>query len=268
MPMTLDDLIQDLHNCFVAVYQHSTGFAPAAQIAYEPIGRPVSPDAFRLQPGDTAFSQPITVEVFSRLTNVLPAVANGNFQYDTGRTIDKIYGDRLLAPSMPSADADVDAFARIKEDAGRAMLSIPSLTGPYPFHPAFASPRDWYNGCVQTNWRSYDSAASTVAPAAAAGETPLPPARRWNWVMLPKRGGRRPRQRSRASGRRRVPRFDFRCRTERGRLPLRLDLPARLRSLRRRQESRRLRSHSQRSPHFGNECCSRALASPVLPASP
>ncbi len=185
MPKTLDDLIQDLHFCFAALYQQSTGSAETAEVAYEPIGRSVAPDAFRLQPGDTAFSQPITMEVFSRLTNVLPDVTNGNFQYDTGRTIDKIYGD-LLAPSLPSAGAHVDAFAKIKEVAGRAMVSIPSLTGPYPFHPAFASPRDWYNACVQTNWRSYDSAASTGPPPAAAGETPLPPARRWNWVMLPK----------------------------------------------------------------------------------
>jgi hypothetical protein len=188
MTNIFDDVISDLHNSFMQIYQAKTSSLLTAPIlAYEPIGIPISDAMFKLNPTDAAYNTNLALERFSNMTNVIGVVTDGTFQ-DTGRKLDNMLEELALAPAMPASGFIADVFGKIKNDALKMFdptLGSSVLGQDARFHPTYATPNNWYDPTVTGNWHTYSSAASKTTVPPVGPRPPIPVSFQRGWQILP-----------------------------------------------------------------------------------
>src|SRR5450759_2013587 len=187
MSADVTTLMQQVYDYFLGLFQQRSGSTPGSTfLAFEPIGTPITPDMFKLHSTDTTYSPTLAVEQFSSLVNTIPDINADVFQR-TDKQVDDFY-QILLAGSLPINSNDDTLFATIKAQAAQkfepTLGSLLKLL--VQFHPSYATPRDWYDPSIDSNWAIYtfNSGQST---STGGGVTPpnLHPIRSWYWRVLP-----------------------------------------------------------------------------------
>ena len=169
MPSDPANLMEQIYDLLSSLYPNTAG--TGAFLAFEKLGMPVSPDMFRLQPGDATMSPALAIERLSQIANAA-LVVNGDSVQHTDRTVDAQL-QLLVQQSMASTPDTMASLGAAKGPAGQAFdgMALGSLEGPFTYHPTYATPADWYDPATAANWTAH-----TIGQASApqAG-TPPPP---------------------------------------------------------------------------------------------
>jgi hypothetical protein len=173
MPVDTNNLIQNVYDYFVSLYDHSKGGDPGNTfLSFEKIGHPVPPEDFKL-PGQSGFSIELAIEHVSSLANCVPLLA-GDSATDSAATVEDLY-EMALIGSQPfsTTDPDFGFFTQLKSVAQKKFdeLKVGALSGPYRFHPSYADPTDWYDTANQSNWVAHSF--SVEKPAASPSKPPI-----------------------------------------------------------------------------------------------
>jgi hypothetical protein len=142
MPVNTTDLMQNIYDLFTGIYATSSG--SSARLAFEKLGVPISTTMFKLNQADTALSPALAVE---RLSEIAGAVMQlqGDSVYRSNRTVEAVT-ELMLQQSMPATPDVMAALGAAKNAEGKRFDSTrASLEGEFRFHPAYASPADWYD---------------------------------------------------------------------------------------------------------------------------
>jgi hypothetical protein len=171
----------ELMNAFKAK-QPPTAAAPV--LAFMQLGLELSPETFRLNPTDTAYNVPVAVEECSSLVNICPVVSEETYAH-TNNHFENFYELVLLA-SKPTPSSDVDTFAQLKAGAQRVYEpTLGALHNIYRFHPAYATPIDWYDAANQGNWTTYHFSTEQSASTQTGPPPPILVNRPWTWKVAP-----------------------------------------------------------------------------------
>lgn len=193
MSANIDHLMQNVYNYFLDLYHQNSGTSTNTTfLSFDAAGPNITPNMFKLHISDTDYSAALAVEQFSDLTNVIPEIDADNFRH-TSKHIDEFY-DVLLEGSFPASQDsnEITLFSTFKSQARKKFddLKIGScIPGKIlQFHPAYATPNDWYDTSTQANWTSY---SASMSDQQQSGETPpiislpLELKQRWQWQVLP-----------------------------------------------------------------------------------
>lgn len=179
----INNLMQNVFGYFLSLYHQSSGTPSGNSIlAFQPIGTHITPKMFKLKSTDTAPSENLAVEQFSSLTNIVPTISGDTFQA-TLKTIEQSY-DFLLEgafPSPSSDDEDLTVFNKFRAQAKKGFdeMKTGSLLKPLTqFHPAYATPTDWYDTSSDANWTTYSSESSTSESQTHVFQAD------WRWQVL------------------------------------------------------------------------------------
>jgi hypothetical protein len=123
----------------------------------------------------------------------------------TGKTIDGFYEMLLGGSQFDPQDGDNTLFASLKRQAMETFnnISLPTLQQGLAlrFHPAYTSPKNWYDASVEGNWATFSSNSPAQPPPLMARVTdpsqppppsPMAPVRPdfanhpWTWHVLPR----------------------------------------------------------------------------------
>jgi hypothetical protein len=164
------NLLQQVHDYLLQVYSSGRSGTTNQQLAFEPIGVPLSSEMFKVNPTDTALSPEMAIEVLSDLSNVVPEVDNGTF-FRGLRTLEAAY-EVMLFGSTPLTASDA-GFAHIKSEAqqsfGDTLGSLQPAGSPY--RAVHAIPIDWYDTTHEQNWTTH-----TFNEGTPPANQPAPPA--------------------------------------------------------------------------------------------
>ncbi|MEH2419990.1 MAG: hypothetical protein V7K48_03295 [Nostoc sp.] len=182
--MPIENLMQNVFDYFLSLYHQNSGTPTGDSIlAFQPIGTHITPNMFKLNPTATTFSANLAVEQFSSLTNVVPAISADTFQR-TFKTVEQSY-DFLLEGSFPSPSGDnedLTVFSNFKAQAKKSFdeMKTGSILEPLTqFHPAYATPTDWYDISSDANWTTYNTESSTSESQTHVFQAD------WRWQVLP-----------------------------------------------------------------------------------
>ncbi|QMW01731.1 hypothetical protein [Spirosoma foliorum] len=189
----IDDLMQHVYDYFLDKFHQQN---PATQkdvfLSFEPIGTSVSPSDFKIDKTGGVYSPAMAVETLSGLVNNIPTV-DANTYNRTGKTVEGQYSTILNgAFSLTSEEPDISFFNHVKSQALRTFENTPigSLkeNNPTSFHPAYATPTDWYDATTQGNWSTF-TYSNQIQSNESTRSTSLvklnPEIRRWMWQVLP-----------------------------------------------------------------------------------
>lgn len=157
--------MQDVYANFLGAYAGQTAQGNII-VAFEPLG--IMPGLDPTAPGAAAAA----LEFLSVNADWVPDLSSGSYNA-TGRTISGTY-NLIVNASSPAAGVDQTTFNLLKSSANEMMENgkAGSQLGAYTYFPAFASPANWFDTTVQTNWTSYSYVAGK--PAATPTPTPAP----------------------------------------------------------------------------------------------
>jgi hypothetical protein len=193
----IGELMQKVYDYFLTLYHQNSGTASGSTfLSFVPIGTPVDPATFRLNPIDSMYSKALAVEHFSELTNRIPAAINADVFQPTSKTVDGFYNLLLLGSTPATVDNNtLTLFSALKAQAEQQFEpTLGSLLQQQTqFHPTYATPADWYDPSVESNWTSYSfSMTQTQETTETTGSPPIlppirinPAARSWEWQVLP-----------------------------------------------------------------------------------
>jgi hypothetical protein len=177
------NLMGKIYDLFSGIYASTA--SNKAFLAFEALGIPISDGMFKLNPSDAAFCQPLAVERLSEIANKTPSIRGSSIVWGMN-TIDGVI-TLLLEASMPVGADSMTSLGAAKLDAGKrfdsALGSMSGVPGDR-FHPAYASPVDWYVPTTNANWTKH-----TVGKEQVQGTTPPPtprlvPINRPTWHVL------------------------------------------------------------------------------------
>ena len=202
MATSLDELLEAVYQHFLDLYQQSDE-TPAKDIflAFEPIGRIVDIDSYKLTSASQTFSSAKATEELTELTDDIPLI-NADMFHRTDKSIEEMYGTFILQGATPgTADqGEINLFNHVKaasqqkfEDMKLGKLGQHGVQ----YRPAYADPQDWYDPGQADNWTRYtykmesqQSSSSGKPPKRPAKKTPnvvlRPQISRWQWHVLPK----------------------------------------------------------------------------------
>jgi len=181
----INNLMQNVFDYFLSLYHQSSGTPIGNSIlAFQPIGVHITPKMFKLRSTDIAPSENLAIEQFSSLTNIVPIISADTFQ-PTFKTVEQSYNFLLEGafPASSSDDEDLAVFNKFRAQAKKGFdeMKMGSLLKPLTqFHPAYATPTDWYDTSSDANWTTYSSDSSTSKSSAHIVQA------NWQWqVLLP-----------------------------------------------------------------------------------
>ena len=182
-PMSVNNLMQNVFDYFLSLY-HQDSDTPTGNsiLAFQPIGTHITPKMFKLHSTDPSFSTNLAIEQFSSLTNVVPEISADVFESGF-KTVEQSY-DFLLEGSFPSPDSDNAAltlFSQFKAQAKKSFdeMKLGSMLKPITqFHPAYATPTDWYDTSSDSNWNVYSNETNTSISQKHTIEA------NWRWQVL------------------------------------------------------------------------------------
>lgn len=194
MTANIDRLMETVYRYFLDLYHPADGDPPEdIFLAFEPIGRAVDLDSYKLDPSDTDFFAAKALEEVSELTDDIPAISADIFRA-TDKSVQGFYSDFIVHGSTAGTDdqGEVGLFNRLKANAAQKLED--TQIGKYGrqgdiYSPTYADPEDWYNPTQTDNWKAYtyqmdqESSSSTGKPPKIK---PNPSQRRWQWQVLPK----------------------------------------------------------------------------------
>jgi hypothetical protein len=188
MSDSLDRLIQEFYDTFVALYHTTAGpSAGRAFLAFEPIGTALTPDMFDLPPG--GFSPLLAAERFSTLANTLPDLDGTTITAPSIRSADGLY-EMLMIGAQPLPSSDRGGFDRFKSDAVEAFdraKAQPLLHDGREYRTAVATPPDWCAPATTWVTRTFSTeerSQSETGPIAMAQSRSLA-VERWAWRVAP-----------------------------------------------------------------------------------
>jgi hypothetical protein len=163
---TTSDLMQDVYANFIGAYAGQTAQGNII-VAFEPLG--IMPGLDPSAPGVAAAA----LEFLSVNADWLPDLSSGSYD-PTGRTISGTY-NLIVNASSPAVGVDATTFNLLKSSANEMMENgkAGSQLGAYTYFPTFASPANWFDTTVQTNWTSYSYVAGKPAPTPTPTLTPI-----------------------------------------------------------------------------------------------
>lgn len=161
MNSSITDLMQQVHNHFLSLYQKNNNVITQETFLTFDSGAspPISIESFR-QPGQADFSEVLATEEFSTLVNQVTQI-NANRFTPNGNQVEEQY-EMLVLGGMSRSETENDQvfFGRMRDQAeerlknskmGRARIGAP----PIPYCQSFASPSNWYRPDAVNNWTSY-----------------------------------------------------------------------------------------------------------------
>jgi len=190
MSADITTLMQQVYDYFLGLFQQRSGSTPGSTfLAFEPIGTSITPDMFKLHATDTTYSPTLAVEQFSSLVNTIPDINVDVFRR-TNKQVDDFY-QILLAGSLP-VNSNNALFSTMKSQAAQKFdNTLGSLLELFvQYHPSYATPRDWYDPSIDSNWATYTfNKGQSTSTGVGTPPPPPPPIRRpinpWNWRVVP-----------------------------------------------------------------------------------
>jgi hypothetical protein len=185
---SLDRLIQEFYDTFIALYHKTAGpSGGGAFLAFEPIGTALTPDMFDLPPG--GFSPLLAAERFSTLANTLPELDGTTITGPSIRSADGLY-EMLMIGAQPLPSSDRSGFDRFKSEAlelfDRAKAH-PLLHDGREYRTAVATPPDWCAPAttwVKRTFSTEERTQSETGPVKMAQSKNLV-VERWAWRVAP-----------------------------------------------------------------------------------
>src|SRR3954452_3148236 len=188
MSDSLDRLIQEFYDTFVALYHTTAGpSGGGAFLAFEPIGTALTADMFELPPG--GFSPLLAAERFSTLANTLPELDGTTITGPSIRSADGLY-EMLMIGAQPLPSSDRSGFDRFKSDAVEVFdraKAQPLLHDGREYRTAVATPPDWCDPAtawVKRTFSTEERTQSETGPVMMAQSRSLA-VRRWAWRVAP-----------------------------------------------------------------------------------
>lgn len=165
MATSADDLLGNVHDYFLNLFNTTGSSGQNAVLCFEPGGVPVSPTAFKIQPSDPTYSAAKAIEEVTHLSDILPSsIADGVF-HRTQRSIELLAG-MLINGAAPTSADDLATIGAAKTQV-RAVYDdneLRTFVGNFSYRPTSATPVDWYDPSVAGNWAAYHF-SSGAAPA-------------------------------------------------------------------------------------------------------
>jgi hypothetical protein len=184
MPDGSANLMERLYDLLTEVYASTAG--DSAFLAFEKLGVPISPGMFKLAPGDTTLSPPLAVERLSEIANAVLTV-QGDSVERSSRSIDDMV-EMLLLQAMPLRSDQLASFGATKDAASKNFDDAQAaLSGPFQYHPVYASPVDWYDPSAGGNWTTHaigQQQTQTTTPPPTSPPRPVQVSAA-NWRVLP-----------------------------------------------------------------------------------
>jgi hypothetical protein len=186
MSTDLNQLVEQIYTYFQQTYRlDGANAAPGGLfLAFEKIGSSVSPEDFKLNPGDAAFNAAVIQQHGSHLVDFVADLDDQGFiqaRGDLSPTVEGQY-QQLLNVARPSANGDQQtAFLQQLGQAQRLLDEQTSTVNFDDFLPVQFTPQFWFNPADAANWATYSTSSS---PALAQPSTPpvkIPP---WKWRMV------------------------------------------------------------------------------------
>jgi hypothetical protein len=184
-----NSLLQGVHDFFLTLFSTAEPAGTGAVLAFEPGGVMVAPADLKINPADATYSPAKATEEVTRLSDTIPSIANGVFE-STLKSVEKLAWQIIYssAPASSDATASVGA-AKNQTQSVFENNAIGSFEGEVRYHPTSASPSDWYDPSVATNWAAYSASSSATPPPAPPEEgsaAPIPPSiPPLRWRILP-----------------------------------------------------------------------------------
>lgn len=204
MSDSISHLMKTVYQHFLDLYQQSANESATRDIflAFEPIGRTIDSDSYKLHPQDTEFFPAKAIEEFTELTDDVPLI-NADVFYRTQKSVEETYGSFILHGATPgtSDQGEVDLFNHLKAASKQTFEDVKlgkfSQTG-IEYRPSYAKPQDWYNSTQTDNWTSYTYRMKDEQSSSSQRKTfdrPVqrpsgrffikPNLQRWQWQVLP-----------------------------------------------------------------------------------
>lgn len=187
MATSADDLLGNVHDYFLNLFNTTGSSGQDAVLCFDPGGVTVSPTDFKIQPSDPAYSAAKAIEAVTHLSDILPSsIADGVFRR-TQRSIELLAGMIINGATPTSADnlATIGA-AKTQVRAVYDDNELRTFVGNFSYRPTSATPVDWYDPSVADNWAAYhfSSGAAPAPPSPSPGrkEILIPPL---CWMTLP-----------------------------------------------------------------------------------
>jgi hypothetical protein len=160
-----------------------------AFLAFEPIGKSLTPEMFALDTGD--FSPLLAIEQFSMLANTLLVLDGTVIETDSISSADGLY-ELMLASALPLPTVDRGPFDMLRNNALEAFdraKALPLLHDGREYRAAVATPPDWCAPSGVSAWtsKSFSQKQTTVVSTGVGTPPPPPPTpqRSWNWRVVP-----------------------------------------------------------------------------------
>jgi hypothetical protein len=154
-------------------------------LAFEELAAVVSPEHFKLNPGDTDFNAAVIQQHGSHLVDFvadLDEQGSIRARADLSPTVEGQY-QQLLNAARPSAsdDAEQATFLKLQGQAQRLLDEQKSTMNLVDFLPVQFTPQFWFNPADTSNWSTY-STKSSPPP----NQPPAPPVKiaPWRWRMV------------------------------------------------------------------------------------
>ncbi len=193
--MTADiaGLMQQVYDYFLGLFHPSDNTtSQPTYLLFQGIGTPMTPEMFKLHAADATYLPALAVEQISRLANRVAPVA-GTFS-PTGKVADDFYYMLLFGSQFAPESGNNTLFNALKAQALQKFddQKLGSLLEPLAqFHPAYATPNDWYDPDAAANWTGYSVTSGEQTPPQDGGTPPPPPPRprvlpdSWKWRVNP-----------------------------------------------------------------------------------
>jgi len=185
-------LMEHVYQYFLNLYQPDGEISDEVFLSFEPIGRGVDLESYKLRPTDTDFFPPIALEEVSELVDDVPAIDTDVF-LRTDKSVSEFYENFILvgATAGTSDQGEVNLFNHVKAKAQQKFdaMKINLYDVAVKYNPTHVNPEDWYDPSEEDQWISY-SYQMGRQQSSNQGSPPRvslnPAIRSWQWQVLPK----------------------------------------------------------------------------------
>jgi hypothetical protein len=189
MATSADDLLGNVHDYFLNLFNTPGSSGQNAVLCFDPGGVTVSPTDFKIAPSDATYSAAKAIEEVTHLSDILPSsIADGIFNR-TQRSIELLAG-MIIAGATPTSADDLATIGAAKTEVSAVYDNneLRTFVGDFSYRPASATPVDWYDPSVADNWATYHFASATApapaSPPSGVNKIHIPPL---CWMTLPEK---------------------------------------------------------------------------------
>lgn len=192
MAPNINNLMDHVYQYFLNLYQQADDSTlEDVFLAFEPIGRPIDPDSYKLNPTDSTYFPPKAIEEVTELTDDIPAI-NADVFRRTDKSVQEIYDSFLLfgATAGTADPGEASLFNHLKAKAQQQFedTKIGKFGRPGTYRPSYADPEDWYDVNQVHNWKHYSyqmDQQQTTSQGQPPKIRPNSAIRPWQWQVLP-----------------------------------------------------------------------------------